>query len=181
MERIDDSQVYIILFPTGLLLMVSINPLTITSKIQLNLKKDEQILDYKYSISQNGHNHCIWLLDQKMQVWKCSNERNPNQATWTLNRVAVYTHLTFKSFFNQATTYEDFFMTCSLSKLKCFKDANIHEHKIINFQVYFNATATKSLVIQQPRIYVSQLEEEYQGSAINYIEKKLNASYLLIS
>ena len=131
MERIDDSQVYIILFPTGLLLMVSINPLTITSKIQLNLKKDEQILDYKYSISQNGHNHCIWLLDQKMQVWKCSNERNPNQATWTLNRVAVYTHLTFKSFFNQATTYEDFFMTCSLSKLKCFKDANIHEHKII--------------------------------------------------
>ena len=72
-------------------------------------------------------------------------------------------------------------MTCSLSKLKSFKDANIHEHKIINFQVYFNATATKSLVIQQPRIYVSQLEEEYQGSAINYIEKKLNASYLLIS
>lgn len=63
MERIDDSQVYIILFPTGLLLMVSINPLTITSKIQLNLKRDEKIIDYKYCISHDGHNHCIWLLD----------------------------------------------------------------------------------------------------------------------
>ena len=51
MQRIEDSSVYIVLFPTGLLLMVSIAPLNIQSRVQLNLKRDERIIDHQYSIS----------------------------------------------------------------------------------------------------------------------------------
>ena len=64
-QRISDSSTYVILFPTGLLLMVSYNPLAIQSKMQLNLKRDESILEYSYCISPNFKNQCIWMLDEK--------------------------------------------------------------------------------------------------------------------
>ena len=64
-QRIADSTSYFILFPTGLIMLVSSNPLALQSKLQLNLKKDEMIVDYSYCISSNRKNQCIWLLDEK--------------------------------------------------------------------------------------------------------------------
>ena len=64
-QRISDSSTYVILFPTGLLFMLSTNPLGIQSKMQLNLKRDESILEYSYCISSNFKNQCIWMLDEK--------------------------------------------------------------------------------------------------------------------
>ena len=54
-QRVEDSPIYIILFPTGLLMhMTSILPLTIESKIQLNLKEGETIIDVKYCCSPDN-------------------------------------------------------------------------------------------------------------------------------
>lgn len=50
-QRISDSSTYIILFPTGLLLLVTCNPLVIQAKLQLNLKRDESLVDIMYCVS----------------------------------------------------------------------------------------------------------------------------------
>ena len=55
-QRIADSTSYLILFPTGLITLVSSNPLALQSKLQLNLKKDEMIIDFSYCISSNRKN-----------------------------------------------------------------------------------------------------------------------------
>ena len=55
-QRIADSTSYFILFPTGLIMLVSSNPLALQSKLQLNLKKDEMIIDFSYCISSNRKN-----------------------------------------------------------------------------------------------------------------------------
>jgi len=49
--RIADSNSYLVLFPSGLLLNLNSNPLTLNSKQQLNLKKDENIMDCAYRVS----------------------------------------------------------------------------------------------------------------------------------
>ena len=57
------QDVYILLFPTGFLMILGINPFTIHYKMSLNLKGDEEIIDYSYQASYDGKYHCIWLLD----------------------------------------------------------------------------------------------------------------------
>jgi hypothetical protein len=64
-HKISDSNTYIIIFPTGLLLMVAYNPMTIQYKLQLNLKKDETLIDFVYCVSNDQEYHCIWMLDEK--------------------------------------------------------------------------------------------------------------------
>jgi hypothetical protein len=83
MQRLQDDM-YILLFPTGLLMMVGMNPFSLFAKTQLNIKRDDTIIDFSYCKSLDNKNHCIWMLDNKLQVWKCSNELNPNQFNWEL-------------------------------------------------------------------------------------------------
>jgi len=56
--------------------MVGITPYIIHSKLQLNLTQEERIIDSFYCVSLTGEYHCIWILDQKLQVWKCTGERD---------------------------------------------------------------------------------------------------------
>ena len=39
---------YVVLFPTGLMMIIGSNPFNVQSKITLNLKKEEYIIDYSY-------------------------------------------------------------------------------------------------------------------------------------
>lgn len=48
-----DSNTYLLIFPTGLLLLLSAAPLAVQAKLQLNLKKDETIIDFAYTIQSN--------------------------------------------------------------------------------------------------------------------------------
>ena len=48
---------------------------------------DESILDFSYCVSDDKLNQTIWLLDEKMQIWKCNNEMNPNSTNWHLKKV----------------------------------------------------------------------------------------------
>ena len=95
-QRISDSSSYIILFPTGLLLSVTCNPLVIQAKLQLNLKRDESLVDIMYCVSVDRKYQCIWMLDEKNQVWKCTNELNPNSCNWTLTKIQIFDDLMFK-------------------------------------------------------------------------------------
>lgn len=61
-----DSGLYLIIFPSGLLMLVGFNPLSIHCQLQLNIKKDEPIIDFSYCISANYQSHCVWMLDEKL-------------------------------------------------------------------------------------------------------------------
>jgi hypothetical protein len=115
-----DSSTYLLIFPTGLLMLMSIAPLAVQAKLQLNLKKDETIIDFAYTIQDNRKNHCIWMMDEKLQLWKCLNELNPNSCNWTLVKITMFDNLHYKKFFTPAMTYDDYYMTTSLNKLRCF-------------------------------------------------------------
>lgn len=53
LQRMADSNTYLLIFPTGLLLLLSAAPLAVQAKLQLNLKKDETIIDFAYTIQSN--------------------------------------------------------------------------------------------------------------------------------
>ena len=63
-------------------------------------------------------------MDEKLQLWKCLNELNPNSCNWTLVKITLFDNLHYKKFFTPAMTYEDYYMTTSLNKLKCFQAVN---------------------------------------------------------
>ena len=65
-QRIIDSGLYLIIFPSGLLMLIGFTPLSIHYQLQLNIKKDEPIIDFSYCISYNYQNHCVWMLDEKL-------------------------------------------------------------------------------------------------------------------
>jgi len=58
--------------------------------MQLNFRKEETIIDVAYSVDEKEVNHCLWLLDEQYQVWKCVNEFNPNKFNWTLNKISMH-------------------------------------------------------------------------------------------
>ena len=62
-QRIKSSTTFIILFPTGLLLQLACFPLSLQAKLQLNLKKDEKIIDIAYCVDSSETHHCLWLID----------------------------------------------------------------------------------------------------------------------
>ena len=86
------------------------------------MKKDETIIDFAYCISDSQRNHCIWMLDEKFQVWKCTNEVNPSSCNWTLTKTTIFDTLIQKKFLQPAMTYDDFYMTTILNKLKCLRE-----------------------------------------------------------
>jgi hypothetical protein len=86
-QRLLDTGTYLVIFPTGLLLLLSLFPFNILAKIHLNLQHNETIIDFCYCISDHRRDHCIWMLDEKNQVWKCQNEMNINSTNWNLTKV----------------------------------------------------------------------------------------------
>jgi len=144
--------------------MVGTNPFSIQSKQQLNLKKDESIIEYSYCVSDNGKNHCIWMIDEKLQVWKCSNELNPNSCNWTLAKITMFESLFYKKFLMPSMTYDDFFMSTILNKLRCFQKI-IQNGESHEFFFIYNGTSTKTIIVKQPAI-------SYTGS--DYLEVKDN-------
>ena len=117
-QRIENSQTYVVIFPTGLLFqMIALSSMMVQSKIQLNLKADETIIDSNYCVSTDGVYHCFWFIDQRLQVWKCYGERNQNESNWTLTKKIVSSGLYFKRFMVPAMTYENYFLCHELTKL----------------------------------------------------------------
>ena len=49
-QRIKDSSTYILLFPTGLLMLLSTDLFSIQAKLQLNIKREEPIIDHAYCV-----------------------------------------------------------------------------------------------------------------------------------
>jgi hypothetical protein len=72
-----------------MLFIISVNPLSIYAKIQLNLKKNEQIVDSSYQMTTDGKQQCIWILDSIGQVWKCINDLTINFFSWELSKVGL--------------------------------------------------------------------------------------------
>jgi len=102
------------------LLLLSIFPFNILAKISLNLQPNESIVDFQYCISQSSKNHCVWMLDEKNQVWKCQNEMNVNSINWSLTKVEMFDHLFYNKFFSPGMTFDQFQMMSVLNKLECF-------------------------------------------------------------
>lgn len=119
--------------------------------MDLKSKKDETIVDFCYRISNDGKQHCIWMLDEKYQVWKCTSELNPNSYNWTSVKVAVPDHLVFMSFLQPAMTFDDYHFSMSLNKLKCFRNWTSDNSRRQNHQFVYNYTATKIGNLRQPQ------------------------------
>jgi len=97
-------------------------------------------------------NHCIWILDERLQVWKCSNEINPTSTNWTLTKITVFDNLYFKRFLKPAMTYDDFFVTTSLNGIRCLKQIGFDNFKQREFLFAFNKSSTKGVIVKQPLI-----------------------------
>lgn len=92
------------------------------------------------------------------------NELNPNSCNWTLAKITMFESLFYKKFLVPAMTYDDFYMTTILNKLRCFQkiiqNGESHEYFFI-----YNGTSTKTIIVKQPAI-------SYTGS--DYLEVKDN-------
>lgn len=121
--------------------------------MQLNLRKDENIIDFSYQISTDGQYHCIWILDEKLQIWKCSSEHDANQTNWTMVKVISFNDLQFKKFFKPAMTYTDYYMTSFIDDMKCIKNHYTKDYAgrqatgYMDFQFAFNGSATKCIIV----------------------------------
>lgn len=173
-----DSSTYILIFPTGLLLQVGISPLQIQGQMDLKSKKDETIVDFSYCLSDDGKQHCVWMLDEKCQVWKCSSELNPNSCNWTSTKVAMADHLLFWSFLKPAMTFDDYFFSTGLNKLRCFRSWVDSESHKYTHQAIFNFTATRVGILKQPRLSQSSREDPRRTKLTleQALQKNLNSS-----
>ena len=52
-HRVDDSNHYVVVFPTGLFLLVCFSTFQIQFQQQLNIKKESNIVDFHYSVSND--------------------------------------------------------------------------------------------------------------------------------
>ena len=87
------------------------------------------------------------MLDEKLQIWKCTNELNPNSCQWTLAKVTMFDQLIFKKFMQPAMTYQDYYMTSSLKRLQCYRNLELEEPGY-EYLCAFNGTATKTVIIK---------------------------------
>jgi len=105
-----------------------------------------------YCVQESLKNHCLWLLDEKLQVWKCTNELNPNSCNWTLRKITMLDNLKFRRFLQPAMTFEDFYDTTSLNGIECLgsiAEKNAKQNEVL---YAFNGTTLKCLVVKQPVI-----------------------------
>lgn len=131
--------------------MIGLDPIAIQAKIQLDLKHDEVIVDKSYQISENGKNHCFWLMDSKQQVWKCSNEREANSSNWTLIKITILSGLhTFQRFMQPAMTYYDYYLISYLNGIEVVRDITTKVHKNTSSLFAYNRTSTKLVMVIQP-------------------------------
>ena len=121
-QRIGDSGIYLLLFPTGLMYHLSVNPLSIQAKIQLNLQKDEPIIEVSYCLDEGLKRHCLWIMDEKYQVWKCSNELSPTSTNWSLSLHTSLDNRIYKRFLRPAMTYDQFYDISTLFDLQALKE-----------------------------------------------------------
>jgi len=125
-----------------------INPFVVQAKLQLNLKKDEAIIDFCYCISDDFQNQCIWMMDEKLQVWRCTNELNPNSCNWTTVKVTMFDSLYYKKFFKPSMTFSDFHTTSTLNSLDAFKALGLESGQKHEFIFAYNGTVTKVFVVK---------------------------------
>lgn len=51
-----------------------------------------------------------------------------------------------------AMNYDDYCMSTSLNKLKCFQDITVEENKPVEYLFAYNGTATRCMIIKQPLV-----------------------------
>ena len=171
MRRIEDSNRYILLFPTGLILTIQVKPFLIVGQMQLSIWAEDFIVDYKYTRSNDGKMHAIWLLDSCRQVWKCSNELSPMDFSWDLTKVQLASPSGFSQFFKQAMTYDDFYMMSLLQQLDCYSKTGYEKMQDSEFLFAFNKSATKQIFVFQPNLQ-QKLEQTRASRHMNLSEKQ---------
>jgi hypothetical protein len=65
------------------------------------------------------------MLDEKLQVWKCSNELNPYSCNWTMTKITMFNNLVYKKFMVPSMSYDDYSMTSNFNRLECFSKIGI--------------------------------------------------------
>jgi len=135
----------------------------------LNLKKDETIIDISYRLQTNYEHHCLWLIDEKMQIWRCVNELNPNSVNWTLTKITMLDNQFPKQFLQPAMTFDDYFEASSMFSLDGFKSFGPDFKRQSKFLLAYNSTSTKTIIISQPRI-----EEKGTYLTIPEVEERNN-------
>ena len=88
------------------------------------------------------------MMDEKLQIWKCTNELSPNSCNWSLIKITMYDNLFYKKFLVPANTYEDYYMTTSLNKLKCFKKIGLKNKIPQDFLFAYNGSSTRAAVVK---------------------------------
>ena len=87
---------------------------------------------------------------------------NPNSCNWTLVKITMFDNLHYKKFFKPAMTFEDYYMTTSLNKLKCFQAINNLNQEIEDvkheFLFGYNSTTTRCTVARQPMFMTSKYQ-----------------------
>lgn len=118
----------------------------------MNLKKDETIIDFSYRVSDDKLNQAIWFLDDKLQIWKCVNELNPNSSNWTLIKVTMFDYLPYRQFIQPSMTYDEFYISSIMNKLCCFKKMMPDDQDNFDFIFRYNMSSTRLLLVMQPFI-----------------------------
>ena len=73
---------------------------------------------------------------------------NPSSSNWNLVKVTTFDNLYFKRFLKPAMTFDDFFVTKSLSTIKCMKKVGFDDIKQKEFLFAFNQSSTKGVIIK---------------------------------
>ena len=103
-----------------------------------------------YCVQESNKNHCLWLMDEKLQIWKCYNELISNSCDWTLTKVTnTFDNLYHKRFLKVSMNYDDYFVTTSLSGMKCLHSLALEEVKQHEFLFAFNETSQKCVIVKQ--------------------------------
>ena len=129
---------------------VSYTNFSFQAKVQLHLKRDESIVDVSYCLSNNLKLQCFWLLDTKNQIWKCTNENDPNSYNWSLQKVQILNTLLFRRFMQPAMTFDRYLDTSSLFELDCLKELLLDNEVKIQVLFAFNQSCTSAVMVKQP-------------------------------
>ena len=76
-------------------------------------------------------------------------------------------------------TFDDFYMTNTLNKLKSFRNLGFNEKAEQEFLFAYNGTATKGIIIKQPSIRAEMVldNELFKNYSSNfYLEQRFNIS-----
>ena len=107
-------------------------------------------MDMSYQISNDGKYHCFWLIDTKLQIWKCFTERNPNLSNWTLSKLQICYGLHYKKFLAPAMSYDEYSLTSDLNSIGIFSKSKVSKYKNMQYLITYNSSSTKGVFVQQP-------------------------------